>query len=116
MKTNRSSANGNGGSKWIRKDRRLAIYLRDRFTCQYCGRDLHGAAPADLTLDHLVPGHVAGNHHESNLVVACRRCNSQRQDRPWTDYATAGARDRIVEQTALDLAPYRRLAKSILEG
>jgi 5-methylcytosine-specific restriction endonuclease McrA len=42
------------GSKWITKKRRLAIYLRDRFACQYCGQDLHDATPRQVTLDHLV--------------------------------------------------------------
>lgn len=31
-----------GSSSWIRKERRLAIYIRDSFCCQYCGRDLRG--------------------------------------------------------------------------
>lgn len=109
-------ANGNGGSKWIRKDKRLAIYLRDHFSCAYCGRDLHGAHPADVTLDHLDAIHAAGHHGADNLVTACRSCNSSRQDKALEDFAPGGALERIAELTALDLGPYRRLAKAIMTG
>lgn len=112
----RKTANGNGGSKWIRKDKRLAIYLRDRFSCAYCGRDLHSAAPFDVTLDHLNAKHKAGNHHETNLVTACRSCNSSRQDKPWRSYATGGAIQRISRLRRRSLKRYRALAKAIIAG
>ena len=109
-------ANGNGGSSWIRKDKRLAIYLRDRFACAYCGRDLHGADPATVTLDHLDAVHKAGHHTANNLVTACRSCNSSRQDKPWRKYATGGAIQRISRLRRRNLARYRKLAKAILDG
>ena len=83
--------------RWIRVEKRLALYIRDGFGCVYCGRDLRGAVPSDVTLDHLLPRSVGGTNDASNLVTACRRCNSSRQDRPWVDYATGGARDRIEQ-------------------
>jgi len=117
MKTNsKKTANGGNGSKWIRPAKRLALYLRDGFCCAYCGRDLHGAAPAEVTLDHLRPGHRAGNHGARNLITACRSCNSSRQDRPWMDYATGGAVDRIEQLRARELAPYLELAKALIAG
>lgn len=109
-----SSANGNGGSSWIRKDKRLAIYLRDGFACAYCGRDLHGAPYRDVTLDHLNAKHRAGNHHHTNLVTACRSCNSSRQDKPWRKYATGGAIKRITRLRRRSLDRYRTLAKAII--
>ena len=115
-KRRKSSANGNGGSKWIRKDKRLAIYLRDGFCCAYCGKDLHGAAPFDVTLDHLNAKHSAGNHNEANLVTACRSCNSSRQDKPWRQYATGGAIKRICRLRRRKLKRYRVLAKAIIAG
>lgn len=90
-----SNANG---SRWIRSDKRLAIYLRDAFVCGYCGRDLRTASPRDLTLDHLLPRVAGGTNEAANLTTACLRCNSQRQDRPWTDYAAGGAQDRIQQR------------------
>jgi hypothetical protein len=43
------------------------IFLRDNFTCQYCG-----ARGKDLTLDHVIPRHKGGRHTWDNLVSACR--------------------------------------------
>lgn len=114
VKSANRGANGKGGSSWIRRDKRLAIYLRDAFLCAYCGRDLHGARPEELSLDHLAAGHA--DHREQNLVLACFSCNSSRQDKPWRKYATGGAIKRIERLRRRSLAPYRRLAKAIMSG
>lgn len=102
------------GSSWIRKERRLALYIRDDFTCGYCGRDLRNASPREVTLDHLLPRSAGGDNESTNLVTACLRCNSSRQDKPWADFATGGAVDRISQ---LRYAPVNlELAKSIIAG
>lgn len=94
--------------RWIRAEKRAALYLRDRFACVYCGRDLRHAAPADVTLDHLLPRSAGGTNEAVNLVTCCRTCNSSRGSKPWLDYASGGARDRIEqlrhEPLNLDLA------------
>lgn len=99
---------------WIRPAKRAAIYLRDGFGCTYCGTDLRNAAPADVTLDHLLPRSTGGTNDATNLVTACRSCNSSRQDKPWIDYATGGARDRIeqLRHSPLNL----ELAKALIAG
>lgn len=102
------------GSKWIRADKRLALYIRDGFACAYCGRALRDAPPAEVTLDHLLPRIAGGSNDATNLITACRSCNSSRQDTPWLDYATGGARDRIeqLRHRALNLD----LARAIISG
>ena len=109
---------GNNKGAIVRPDLRLAIYLRDRFQCQYCGRDLHGAKAWDLTLDHLVcqRGLRSGNglNDPANLVTACRACNCSRQDRKWTAFATGGAKERIQKVRRLAIGRYRTLAKDLL--
>lgn len=100
----------------IRKDLRLAIYLRDRFTCCYCGTDLHAAEPFNVTLDHLLPRTNGGGNEPINLVTACRACNCSRQDKPWIEYATGGARDRIEQRRTTDITAYRTLAKALIAG
>ncbi len=51
---------------------RFNLFLRDRFTCQYCG----GAFRAhDLTFDHVVPRSKGGMTHWENVVAACSQCN-----------------------------------------
>lgn len=91
-----------GSSSWIRRERRLAIYIRDQFACQYCGRDLRDADPREMGLDHLedlVPGggHKGANNANNNLVTACRSCNSSRQDQDYQTFAAKfpGAAERI---------------------
>lgn len=64
------------GSKWIRPEKRLAVYARDGFCCAYCGSEER------LSLDHLTPRELGGTHHETNLVTCCVRCNSTRKDAP----------------------------------
>lgn len=100
----------------IRKDLRLALYLRDRFTCCYCGTDLHSAEPFNVTLDHLLPRANGGGNEPTNLVTACRSCNCSRQDRVWADYATGGAVDRINQRRTTDITAYRTLAKALIAG
>lgn len=77
------------GSKWIRREKRLAIYLRDGLCCAYCGQAVEDGAT--LTLDHLTPYHQGGSHHQANLVTACLRCNSSRGDRDVATFAKAVA-------------------------
>lgn len=102
--------------QWIRTDKRLAIYLRDRFTCLYCCTDLHDADPTDITLDHVIPQASGGGHSESNLVTACRSCNCSRQDKPLARFAGRETRAHVRRNTRRSLRPYRRLAKAILAG
>lgn len=113
LKENGKRLNGKG-SGWITKSRRLAIYLRDGFLCQYCGRDLHGANPREVTLDHLRPQCRGGSHENKNLVTACLSCNSKRQHKAWTEYAPAGAVERIRRN--IRRVPNVALAKAIISG
>jgi hypothetical protein len=105
---------GWNGSSWIRKEKRLAIYLRDGFECNYCGTDLHDAKPEDINLDHITPRCEGGSNHESNLITACKKCNSGRGAKPVKQYATAGALDRIKRHTRRSLARHMVLARAII--
>ena len=48
---------------------RFNLFLRDRFSCQYCG------SPHELTFDHVVPRSRGGRTTWENIVTACARCN-----------------------------------------
>ncbi|MCL5256286.1 MAG: HNH endonuclease [Chloroflexi bacterium] len=52
---------------------RREIFVRDNYTCQYCG-----AKTKDLTLDHVIPKHRGGQHTWENLVSACKPCNHRK--------------------------------------
>lgn len=57
---------------------RKNLLLRDRYTCQFCGRPF----PAhELTLDHVIPRSRGGHTDWDNLVASCRRCNNLKGDR-----------------------------------
>lgn len=100
--------------RWIRVEKRLAIYLRDGFRCVYCCCDLHGADPRDVTLGHCTAKVDGGTNHHSNLVTACRSCNSSRQDQKLSRFASVQARADIRRLTKRDLKPYVTLAKAML--
>ena len=111
----------NQGSNWIRTDKRLAIYLRDGSCCAYCGRD--ASMGAVMTLDHVIACERGGTNNETNLITACRSCNSSKQDlttRAWNRILRARGFDAakigrfIRSRTARDLKSYRRRAKLVL--
>ena len=58
-----------------RKLSRNEVFLRDRKTCQYCGKKCQDD---DLTLDHVVPRHQNGKNTWENVVAACNRCNRRK--------------------------------------
>lgn len=57
---------------------RFDILLRDRFTCQYCGRKAPAVA---LEIDHIQPKSRGGSNARPNLQVACYDCNRGKRDR-----------------------------------
>ncbi|WP_424927862.1 HNH endonuclease [Amaricoccus tamworthensis] len=48
---------------------RFNLFLRDEFTCQYCG------AKDQLTFDHVIPRSRGGRTTWENVVAACGPCN-----------------------------------------
>jgi 5-methylcytosine-specific restriction endonuclease McrA len=55
---------------------RKAIFARDHYQCQYCGR-----TGLKMTIDHLVPRRLGGTFSWENLVCACHACNAKKGDR-----------------------------------
>jgi 5-methylcytosine-specific restriction endonuclease McrA len=98
------------GMNWIRKEKRLAIYLRDGLTCVYCKRSI--ASPnTQLTLDHL---EINTDNSPANLVTACHGCNSNRSDMNWKKFAgKATTIARILKQITRPVDSAE--AKEILE-
>ena len=58
--------------------KRLRIYMRDKFRCQYCG-DKKGVS--ELTLDHILPRSRGGDNSPVNIVTACVACNNRKANR-----------------------------------
>ncbi len=54
---------------------RFNVFLRDGFTCQYCGQ------AGELTFDHVVPRSHGGRTTWENIVAACPPCNLRKGGR-----------------------------------
>jgi 5-methylcytosine-specific restriction endonuclease McrA len=51
---------------------RRHVYMRDGYTCQYCGKK---PGVKELNLDHVLPRSRGGRSSWENLVTSCRPCN-----------------------------------------
>ena len=58
---------------------RFNVFLRDKFTCQYCGDK------KDLTFDHLLPKSRGGLTDWNNVVTACSSCNVRKGGKLYKD-------------------------------
>jgi 5-methylcytosine-specific restriction endonuclease McrA len=52
---------------------RKEVFLRDKYTCRYCGSET-----GHLTLDHVLPRHRGGTYSWENVVSACVSCNHRK--------------------------------------
>ena len=108
----RKRANGGGG--WIRPELRLAIYLRDAFTCVYC---LVNAIEAGigLSLDHVHPAFGKRSSDPFGLVTCCLAHNSRRKATPylsWTAIVAAERGESVGEvRRRVQLARRRRVVR-----
>ena len=55
---------------------RKEVFRRDNHICQYCG-----LSSKDLTIDHIIPRHMGGEHTWTNVVTACSMCNHRKGGR-----------------------------------
>lgn len=61
-----------------RKITRRAVFARDGWECQYCGRR------GSLTMDHVIPRSKGGETSWENVVTCCATCNRRKGDRSVT--------------------------------
>ena len=54
---------------------RFNVFLRDRFSCQYCG------SGDELTFDHLLPRSKGGQTNWDNVVTHAQTCNVKKGGR-----------------------------------
>ena len=52
---------------------RREVFRRDSYICQYCGKKT-----IELTIDHVIPRHMGGQHRWNNVVAACGSCNHRK--------------------------------------
>ncbi len=97
-------------SNWIRREKRLALYLRDGMACVYCGATVED--DATLTLDHVLARNLGGGNEASNLVTCCLSCNSAKRDLTLRDWMTT-LRDLGVDTRELPKTIRRHTRRSV---
>jgi len=54
------------------------LFVRDRQTCAYCSNRF---SESELTVEHILPVSRGGLHEWTNVVTACRSCNTRKGNR-----------------------------------
>ena len=55
------------------------LFIRDQYTCQYCGRTKQQIRHSEfLTRDHVIPRHMGGRDIWENVVTSCNSCNNKK--------------------------------------
>lgn len=57
---------------------RRNVFLRDKFTCQYCEKVL---PENKLNLDHVIPRDKGGKTTWENIVASCVKCNTRKANK-----------------------------------
>ena len=90
------------------KHKKAKVFKRDGNACVYCGTTEH------LTLDHATPLAKGGGNGLSNLVTACRPCNSEKNDMNRQEYAKLRAdRDSRAKRMTGEIVTRRGKTKKI---
>ena len=86
---------------------RRNIFRRDRFTCQFCGRQ---PGSEELTIDHVVPRSRGGAHSWQNCVASCAKCNHHKADKLLSELGW-----RLLYAPTAPRGPHWRLLAAISE-
>lgn len=83
---------------------RFEVFNRDRYTCQYCGKETR-----ELTLDHVIPRYRGGERSWENVVSACRACNRRKAGRTPTEAGMKLVRQPFAPRPRSFFLPYDSL-------
>jgi 5-methylcytosine-specific restriction endonuclease McrA len=87
---------------------RRNLFLRDDFTCQYCGKR---CSPDRLSVDHVQPRSRGGSTTWENCVLACVACNARKADHTLKEASLRLLRQPVRPRWSpyLNLRPSQRL-------
>jgi 5-methylcytosine-specific restriction endonuclease McrA len=91
-----------------RKLTRVEIFSRDRYICQYCGKETK-----ELTLDHIIPRYQEGEHTWENVVGCCVRCNRRKAGRTPSEAGMKLIRQPFAPRPTSFSVPHRYLSSHI---
>lgn len=90
---------------------RESIHHRENGRCFYCLRRLTAEVRC---LDHVVPQAASGGNSYRNLVSCCLECNSQKSDKPASDFLRWLFRERRI--TSVELAARLQALDALAAG
>jgi 5-methylcytosine-specific restriction endonuclease McrA len=99
----------------ISKNKRLAIYIRDKFECVYCCANLRSVGSEMRTVDHIKTVSSGGKDEHWNLITSCFKCNNKRGNLNIFKFADADTLKRIRRQTNRSIKLALRKANKIIE-
>jgi 5-methylcytosine-specific restriction endonuclease McrA len=79
---------------------RKHIFIRDNFTCQYCGTH------TELNIDHIVPRSRGGKTSFANCITSCVTCNNAKGNRTPNE-ANMRLRKEPHEPTIMEFLVYK---------
>lgn len=85
----------------VSKRVRFEVLRRDGFRCTYCGLTAPETG-AGLTIDHVIPSALGGTDAPTNLVAACRDCNSGKSSAMPDDSMVADSIDAETQRLAVE--------------
>jgi hypothetical protein len=68
------------GKKYQLANTREAVFVRDSYTCQVCGKSVKDGAV--LAVHHIVPRSNGGTNRLNNLLTVCTGCHTSRNHKP----------------------------------
>ena len=68
------------GKKYQLANTREAVFVRDRYTCQVCGKSVKDGAV--LAVHHIIPRSKGGTNRLNNLLTVCTGCDTSRNHKP----------------------------------
>ena len=91
------------------------LFIRDNFTCQYCGQK---CSNAQLTYDHIIPkSRYAQNRKAStnwhNIVTACRPCNHKKGNKTPNEAGMALLQSPVEPKYSVEYLPWYKELSSI---
>ena len=90
---------------------RREVFIRDSYTCQYCG-----VVTRDLTIDHVVPKSRNGAHTWENLVSACKVCNHRKGGKTLQEAHMRLLREPVRPRAGAYYTIQRKLQQELHEG
>jgi len=73
------------------------LFVRDNYTCQYCGRTKSELKEHEfLTRDHVIPRARGGTDAWTNVVTSCNKCNHKKDNKTLAEAGMKPMRTPVV--------------------